>query len=154
MQGELVDKKIVQTKQILSVQVKKSRNLSILSQSVSVQDRPPAAQDLVPQLMMESRSLEYSIKRKKSQKNPPKNNRTTRERNNQQQLGTKERQVPNLLREYRLFIYNICSCLLLQCQHEKVNLQSSENMKKCTKPSIFLILHTGQRLKRNSFELA
>lgn len=39
----------------------KSRNLSIPSQSVSVWDRPPATQDLVSQLMMESRSLEYSI---------------------------------------------------------------------------------------------
>lgn len=60
-----VKEKTVQAKQIFSVQLIKSRNLSIPSQSVSVWDRPPVTQDLVPHLMMENQSLENSIKLKK-----------------------------------------------------------------------------------------
>lgn len=68
MHRELVKEKIVQTKQNFQYNLKKSRNLSIPSQSASVWDRPPVTQDMIPQPMMESRSLEYSIKEKKRNK--------------------------------------------------------------------------------------
>lgn len=68
MHRDLVEDKIVQRKQVFSVQLKKSRNISIPSQSVSVWDRPPATQNLVPQLMMESRSFFPQFKEKKTPK--------------------------------------------------------------------------------------